>query len=117
MSIFYHTATVKRVTGTLSNGSETLAESTPYTSLACLAEAHPAWRQSTVFGQFVGRQYIFSWGSETLFEDDIITLSHLPGRTFRLQLTADDTGRPAGMTSIPSYQTGILIEGVVARTA
>lgn len=116
--MFYHTATVKRYASTTAAGNETpTAWTTVTSSLACLAEGLPAWREATLFGDLAGAKFTFSWGTEALREDDRITLAHMPGRTFRLQLGTEDNGRPEGMTTIPSYKTGFLFEESVPRLA
>lgn len=112
MSTFYHTAAVYRESTTVANQAETFAGYSLVTStLACLIEPMPAWRQATILGDISGGKFCVSWGTDALQDGDRIVWN---SRKFTLQLNADDRYRPSG-SGVPAYQTGTLVEEVAYR--
>lgn len=114
-----HVATVRRTARNVANARETITgPTTVYAALPCLAEGLNAWKQESVFGGIGGYTLMFSYPSSAgeLLADDEVTLAHKSGKTYYFQPSVDDTHRPAGMTSIDAYYTGVLTQEPVTKT-
>lgn len=103
-----HRASVKRPSVSIADHEETQGAWTEvYSSLRCLLEPMPAWRQATILGDIGGGRFSFTWGSETLQEGDRVTVT---SRVFEFKKEFEDVWRPAHETSIEPFQTGVLEE-------
>lgn len=109
-----HTAVVKRLNSDIEDGEETFSpHTTIHASLDCLVEPLDGYRAQTVFGNFGGRKYLVSWGTEVILPEDRFEI-------FSMVLTYypndDDQYRPTDETGIEPYQTGYLVEDAMQKS-
>lgn len=108
---FYHTAVVKRLQTTTTDGRQTTAEVTVHSSLACRMAPLEARTQKAIFGDYSDDRLFMEWGTEALQEGDLVTFD---GRTYTFEAIKRDIHRPT-WSRVPSYQTGALTVQKKAR--
>lgn len=101
---FYHSAVVKRLQSTITDGRQSTATITVHASLPCRIGPLEARTQQAIFGDYSSERLFMEWGSEALQEGDLVEFN---SQVFVFSAIKRDLYRP-GFSVVASYQTGAL---------
>lgn len=117
-----HLCDVKREKSTRTNGKPDPGLDDVVTGLAGFAEGMTAREKQFLVNTIPQACFRWTWGLEDIRDQDRLvnfrdaqggSIPGLTGSEFILHETLHDTTRPAGFTTIPAYQTGVLVRKVV----